>query len=362
LVRHAGRTVLARLSLSVSPGETVVVAGASGFGGTTLARVIAGTVQPDSGQVWVADEDITDAEPAQRRRVGYLPAGGGLLPHVSTESNIRYGMRLRGESEPWRERRLGDVVRALDLGPSLRLRPHELSPGGRFRAAIARIAVRDPFPTLWVVDGTQGGHVRGLRELLSRVRSKDIAERPAVLICAHDGHTPAVIDEADLLLVVQGGKIVRSGVPRELRADPPDLLTARLTLSPPLPVHTGRVSSQSIECGPLVLPCPSWLTVGGQVSVVLPGRALSLHSAPGIGHIAGQMVDVKPEGTRARVTVEPEPVPRDRWLVDHPVDDWWPRPQGSVGVSVGVRVDPELMLIFDAETGDRIRQGEEEPV
>jgi ABC-type sugar transport system ATPase subunit len=377
------RAVLGPVSFSVPPGGTVVVAGESGFGGTTLARVVAGTVSSDAGRIFVDDHDVTDTEPAQRRTVGYLPAGGGLLPNLDIDSSIRYGLRLRGEAGPWLENRIRSVVRALDLEPSLKLRPHQLSPGGRFRAAIARIAVRDPAPVVWVVDATRGGHVRGLRETLARVLPDRPDERPGVLVCVDDSRAPVVTGEADRLLVVSDGKITRSGTPGELRADPPDLLTARLALPPPLPVHTGQVGSGEIRCGPMLLPSPPWLRLGRKVSVGVPRTALSLclRSDPGKGSVVadveGTVVDVKPEGARAWVIVQPRCAPEDRWWVEHRGDGGWPRPQwrvadpgeaqkaGAPAVSgdrdsaalVGVRVDPGGLLFFDVMSGERIRPG-----
>lgn len=352
-VERAGRTVLGPMSFTVSNGETVVVAGRSGFGGTTLARVVAGTVHPDAGRVHVADEDVTDVEPAQRHTVGFLPAGGGLLPHLDIESNIRYGLRLRGEEGPWLESRLTAVVSALDLEPSLKLHPHHLSPGGRFRAAIARIAVRDPAPVVWVVDATRGGHTGGLRDLLARVSPDRAAEPPGVLICVTGDSAPAMIGEADRLLVVRGGKIVRSGAPCELQVDPPDLATARLVLPPPLPVHMGRTVSEGIRCGAMVLPSPQWLTSDRKVSVAVPRTALSLRTSRDLSDVDARVVDVKPDGAGAWVVVEPLHVPEDRWWVGHWGDGWWPRPQRQVGV----RVDPDRLLLFDVASGDRIRPG-----
>ncbi len=344
-VEGAGRTVLGPLSFTVSTGETVVVAGKSGFGGTTLARVVAGTVHPDTGQVYVGGQDVTEVEPAQRHTVGYLPAGGGLLPHLDIESNIRYGLRLRGNSEE----RVSSVVGALDLKPSLGLRPHELSPGGRFRAAIARIAVRDSTPELWVVDATRGGHVPGLRDLLVRVPWPRPADPPGVLICADDSHASAVTGEADQLLVVQSGKASEPRTPAELRTDPPDLLTARLVLPAPLPVRTGNVVSEGIQSGSLLLPRPPRLDLGsGQVRVALPVRALSLSPENRSGGIRAWVVEVKPEGTRVRVIVEPERAPGERWPVEH--HGSWPRSQRPLNL----RVDPARLLVFDSETGKRI--------
>ncbi|GFJ93077.1 hypothetical protein Prum_067190 [Phytohabitans rumicis] len=67
-----------RLSVRVRPGEITAVQ-ATPAAGTALARTVAGLAAPLSGRVYVADRDVTDQPPAARQ-IGYIPAGGGLLP------------------------------------------------------------------------------------------------------------------------------------------------------------------------------------------------------------------------------------------------------------------------------------------
>ncbi|GAA4682912.1 hypothetical protein GCM10023263_18120 [Phytohabitans rumicis] len=137
-----------RLSVRVRPGEITAVQ-ATPAAGTALARTVAGLAAPLSGRVYVADRDVTDQPPAARQ-IGYIPAGGGLLPHLTVRDNIEYGLRrrevVRELSRDW----AATVTHRLELVPTLELRPHQLSDAQRLRVALARAAVC--LPEALVVD------------------------------------------------------------------------------------------------------------------------------------------------------------------------------------------------------------------
>ncbi|HEX2417065.1 MAG TPA: ATP-binding cassette domain-containing protein [Micromonosporaceae bacterium] len=333
--------ILDRVSFDVSTGETVVVAGEAGFGGTTLARVIAGLLRPSYGEVLVGGRNLVGAELSVRQQVGFVPSGGGLLPYLTAADNIQYGMRLRRESEFLRRQRFDDAVAALELRPSLARLPHEMSAGQRTRVAVARLAVRIPRPSVWVVDATGDGQGRGVVSLIKRFPGED----PTVVICTDDQH-PSLVREADRLVAVRDGTVVREGSFTAARVRLPDLLTARLVFPAPLPVCVGTTTEAGIECGGLQLPRPAWLSTGERVSVALPPDALSL---VGDGGVPGRVVDVRPEGARSRVLVAPDRALGDRWLV---YCDSVGRPR--VRDRCRVQVNPKEMLVFAAATGQRI--------
>lgn len=341
VVDGASGRILDRISFDVTVDETVVVAGEAGFGGTTLARVIAGLFHPSRGEVLVDGRNLIGAKLSVRQQVGFVPAGGGLLPHLTAADNIRYGMRLRGVSKFLRRQRLDDAVAALELRPSLARRPHEMSAGQRTRVAIARLAVRIPRPSVWVVDATGDGQGRGVVSLIKRFPGED----PPIVICTDDQH-PSLLNEADRLITVRNGVVIRDGSLTAARTELPDLLTARLVLPTPLPVCVGTATETGIDCDGPQLPRPAWLSVGERVSVALPQDALSLIDGDGV---PGRVVDVRPEGARSRVLVAPDRAPGDRWLV---YCDSVGRPR--VRDDCHIRVDPEQMLVFGTVTGQRV--------
>jgi ABC-type sugar transport system ATPase subunit len=322
--------VLDRLSLRVHPGEILAVAGLSPFGGTTLARLIAGTLRPDAGAILIDGDDVTYTPPG-RRPVGFVPAGGGLLPHLTVSENITFGLRLRGEhyAVEWR---LADHADRLELRPLLALRPYELSPGQRLRVALARAAAR--LPKVLVVDATAGATgLAGLRQLIHRACAS--AETPAV-VCTD---RPAVVAEADRVAVLRAGRAALPKSPHELKAAPPDLTTARLVWPTPLVVLAGTVRQDGIDCAPvtaphatgrITLPRTSELRGRQQVQVAVPSEALSL--APAEGNLPGRVVDLQPHGSGFLAMVELHGLPGIRWPVaataaarphlDEPVGLW----------------------------------------
>ena len=141
------RAILRNLTLSVEPGETLVLLGRSGSGKTTALRLINGMILPSSGEVLVEGKTTAEWDRVLlRRRIGYVIQEGGLFPHFTVERNIGLVPRLDG----WPESKvLSRVVELLDrvslpaasFGPRL---PRELSGGQRQRVGVARALAADP--------------------------------------------------------------------------------------------------------------------------------------------------------------------------------------------------------------------------
>jgi ABC-type sugar transport system ATPase subunit len=338
LARNRGGRIFDGLSMQVESGELVAVAGQPGFGGTTLARLVAGLIDAESGTVTVDGVDVTAVEPA-RRAVGLIPVGGGLLPHLSCADNIIYGLRLRKEPEAVIRHRLAGVAERLELLPSLALQPHELSPGQRIRTAFARAAVRSVH--VLVVDATAGAAGLGqLRHLIERAWPTG---HKSVLVCTHN---PAVIGSADRVVVAEDGRAAANGRPEHLQAAPLNLAVARVLHPAPLAELTGVVRGAEIDCGLLRVPTSHGAPEGHQVIVALPANAL--HLGPLDGGLPAQIVTVDTCDGVARVLVEPTAWPGTVWTVE----------ADSVslvraGDLTSVYITAERLLVFDAEIAGR---------
>jgi ABC-type thiamine transport system ATPase subunit len=154
-----------------------------------VARVVAGLAAPRSGRVFVGPRDVTVLPPA-RRQIGYVPAGGGLLPHLTVRRNIGYGLRRRERVHDVAEDWVRELTDRLELGATLDLRPHHLSEGQRLRAALARAAACLPEAMVLDLPVAAGGADR-LADLVPLV-SPGGAPGVAVLVCSAD---PAVLAE-----------------------------------------------------------------------------------------------------------------------------------------------------------------------
>ena len=210
------------------------------------------------------------------------------------EENITYGVRLTGQPNTVIRHRLDAVAERLELLPSLGLLPHQISPGQRFRAGLARASMKSP--QILVVDATAGAEgVVGLRQLIDRAFS---APALSVLVCTY---RPEIIDEADRLYVRLRGRAGPSGPIAALRAAPPDLETARLVLRSPVVELAGVVRGCLVDFAGMRVPAPEGLHEGQRV-IVVTSDALELR--PGQG-VPARIIAADPAGAAMRVLVEP---------------------------------------------------------
>jgi osmoprotectant transport system ATP-binding protein len=137
--RYGPVTALRDVSVTVAPGTLLAIVGESGSGKTTLLRSFNRTIEPAAGCVFIDGTDVTTLEPvALRRRIGYVPQAGGLLPHWSVHRNVALVPVLSGHASP--SAAADEAMARCGLAPAqfgARF-PHELSGGQRQRVAIAR--------------------------------------------------------------------------------------------------------------------------------------------------------------------------------------------------------------------------------
>lgn len=216
--RYNGAVALGGVSLDVSAGEMVALVGESGSGKTTLLRSFNRLVEPESGTVRVGGADVRNTDPIElRRRIGYVPQHGGLLPHWTILRNVALVPRLAGAADPDASA-AGALARAgLDPDGFGRRLPRELSGGQRQRAAIARaLAARQEVVLLDEPFGALDAISRGeLHEAFMRVR-RDIGFTG--LLVTHDLAEAAQL--ADRIVVMRAGRVEQSGSMGDIRNTP----------------------------------------------------------------------------------------------------------------------------------------------
>lgn len=219
LVKSFGSVAaLDHVSLAVARAECLALVGESGSGKTTLLRCFNRMVQPDRGTVRVDGQDVATLDPVQlRRRTGYVPQDGGLLPHWTVLRNVSL--------VPWLER-LPDVESrartaltnvGLDPDDFGGRRPAQLSGGQRQRVAIARalaagppaVLLDEPFGALDAI--TRADLQAAFAEIRKRLRF-------TTLLVTHDLAEAATI--ADRVAVLRQGSVHQVGTFAQLRGEP----------------------------------------------------------------------------------------------------------------------------------------------
>ena len=135
------------LDLEVPEGELCVLVGPSGCGKTTTMKMINRLVEPTSGRILLAGEDVTHVDPVQlRRRIGYVIQQVGLFPHLTIAQNVATVPKLLGWDRAKVKARVGELLDLVGLSPKTYARryPSQLSGGQRQRVGVARALGADP--------------------------------------------------------------------------------------------------------------------------------------------------------------------------------------------------------------------------
>jgi len=143
-----GKKILNGVSFVVRRGETKLILGRSGGGKSTTIRLILGLIKPDSGQILIDGEDITNYSELEmmkvRQKIGMIFQEGALFDSLSVFENVAYRLQEQGVDEETCEKEVRRMLRFVDLEDAIDKMPNELSGGMRRRVGIARALVGDP--------------------------------------------------------------------------------------------------------------------------------------------------------------------------------------------------------------------------
>lgn len=146
---YGADSVLTDVSLAVEPGEVVAVMGPSGSGKSTLLHLLAGLLQPDSGEVYLDGERIDGLSEQARsrlrlRQMGFVFQFGDLIPELTIAENVELPLRLTETRARRARRRAKEMLERLQIAEHADKRISEVSGGQAQRAAVARALVHSP--------------------------------------------------------------------------------------------------------------------------------------------------------------------------------------------------------------------------
>ena len=205
-VDHQNIMVLNDISLTVEPGEFLVITGSSGSGKTTLLTLLSGLDKPTSGRVFIDQQDITDASeddlaPLRNRIIGFVFQSFYLIPSMSAMENIMFPAELQGLSDA--EKKARQLLERVGLSDRADNLPSQLSGGEKQRISLCRAMINTP-KLLFADEPTGNLDSKNGRIVIEQlIEMKN--EQGATLIMVT--HNPEFAAAADRVLKLKDGRL-----------------------------------------------------------------------------------------------------------------------------------------------------------
>lgn len=218
LVKMYGRrTVVKGVSVNVNQGEIVGLLGPNGAGKTTTFYMMVGFIKPNSGDVYLVDENITTLPMYKRAQkgIGYLPQEPSVFRKLSVENNISAVLEMTTLTKSQQKEKLETLIEEFSLERVRKSKGDTLSGGERRRTEIARALATDP--NFILLDEPFAGidpiAVEDIQYIVAKLKTKNIG----ILITDHNvQETLSITDRAYLMFE---GNILKAGTAEELAED-----------------------------------------------------------------------------------------------------------------------------------------------
>ena len=202
------------VSMSLQRGEFVALVGPSGSGKTTMVAMLAGLLQPTSGSIAIAGQELSAMKEVERarfrrRNIGFTFQANNLVPYLTALENVELVLRLNAQRDAAGRRRARELLVLLGLEDRLHVLPRQLSGGQRQRVAIARSLINQP--TLVLADEPTAS--------LDTERAFQVVETLAN--CVHEQGNAGIMVTHDLRMVEFADRVVQMLDGRVARAISP---------------------------------------------------------------------------------------------------------------------------------------------
>ena len=203
-------TAVDGVSLRITPGVWGLL-GANGAGKTTLMRMIAGIMEPTSGEIRYNGIPIKDLKESYRDIFGYLPQEFGFYPEFTVKDYLEYVAALKGLTSNASKRKIDELLERLSLSQVKRKKIEKLSGGMRRRVGIAQALLNDP--EVLILDEPTSGLNPGERVRFRKLLS-EFAQDRIVLISTH------IVSDVEFIAtqnaIMKNGKLLSTGTTEEL--------------------------------------------------------------------------------------------------------------------------------------------------
>jgi spermidine/putrescine transport system ATP-binding protein len=362
LTKKFSEIAVDNIDLTVPSGEFFSLLGPSGCGKTTTLRLIAGFEQPTSGRILLDGVDVSDVPP-HRRNVNTVFQSYALFPFLNVFENVAFGLRHRKLAKADLARRVDEALELVRMTSFAKRRPGQLSGGQQQRVALARALVLKP--AVLLLDEPLGALDAKLRRSL-KVELKALQERVGItfLYVTHDQEEALTM--SDRLAVMNAGRIVQIGTPREVYEEPADTYVADFlgaanlmeifvnSAGPPAALRLGDWGLTSVRCE-----AADASFTGKAHAVIRPERVrIEAHGSSGDNRVPAMVERVVFLGASTQVLLRLAPGVPLQALVQN--DGEHPVPL-SQGTPVHVYLPPDALRVLAGASGE-VPVAEDEPL
>src|ERR1700704_1796784 len=319
--RYDPLTVVDNVSLLIDHGQLVCLLGPSGCGKTTTLRLIAGFLEPSDGEIKVGDRLVSSKArtlPPEQRSMSMIFQSYALWPHMTVTENIVYGLRLRKMDRDTIAKKLASILATTKLEALAQRYPGELSGGQQQRVALARALIVQP-ETLCLEEPRSNLDANVREEMRFEIRRLHDEYRYTTVYVTHD--QSEAMTTADLIAVMNAGKIDQLGTPEDIYDHPQSEFVARFIGASNIIKGVARDSNHVSFAGATLQVVGATLTSGQNAPVAIRQHDIQLSTqAPAspqnaikavvtrqvyLGVARDYMVEVA-DGTALRVTAPTE--------------------------------------------------------
>ncbi|MFZ8871014.1 MAG: ABC transporter ATP-binding protein [Litorivicinaceae bacterium] len=348
--------VLKGINIDIADGEFLILVGPSGCGKSTLMNTIAGLEEVTTGQLLLAGEDVTERSPKDRD-IAMVFQSYALYPTMNVARNISFGLEMRGVPKQERDQRVQEVSTLLQINHLLDRKPSQLSGGQRQRVAMGRALARSP--RVYLFDEPLSNLDAKLRvEMRTEIKKLHKRLGTTIVYVTHDQIEAMTL--ADRIAVMKDGVVQQLGTPNEIYDNPANQFVAGFMGSPPMNFVPCEVNSD------------------GSLAIDTSGHRLSL-TIPQSSTLKAQNISRVILGLRPEMLTEPKPERAGDSVMALEMDFDVTEPMGADTIAIGewngieilarlspeaglragkstpVQVDLSKVVLFDPESGERIR-------
>ncbi len=290
-----GKRVLEDIHFKVREGEMVSLLGPSGCGKTTLLKIIAGLIQPDTGDITLSDHSILDIS-VEKRGIVMVFQDYLLFPHLNVWDNIGFGLKMAGKKKPDIDKKVKEMLELVELIGFEKHYPRELSGGQKQRVALARALAIEP--KILLLDEPFSNLDARLREnMRSFIRDLQKKLKITTMLVTHDKEEAFLL--SDKIIVILDGKVEQIAAPEDLYLYPANMKVASLLGKKNY--ISGTVSNQRFHC-PLGSFRVEGMEAGEYFAMIRPEeiKLISLQE----GKNEAKVIDIRFAGDKVFYTIE----------------------------------------------------------